>query len=71
MLLPVFLLFIICILLVCIKLEFTQKFMRAAFNKTAFDNSFEYAGVNCDDKSLHIDSDNMLVDDESKQREWS
>ena len=45
--------------------------MRAAFNKTAFDNSFEYAGVNCDDKSLHIDSDNMLVDDESEQREWS
>ena len=61
MLVPVFLLFIICVLLVCIKLELTQKFLRTAVNKTAFDNSFEYAGVNSDD------SDNMLVDVKSER----
>jgi hypothetical protein len=66
MLLPVFLLLVICVLLFIIKLELAQKLLVKVgiVNKEMFDNSFSYAGVGSDDKSLVGHSNNMLVDDE-------
>jgi len=68
MLLPVLLLLVICVLLFLLKVEFAQKFLvnMGVVNKEMFDNSFAYAGVGSDDKSLVGHSDNMLVDDEPK-----
>jgi len=64
LLLPVVMFLIIVTLLVCMKLEFTQTFLRDVINRDYFDNSFGYARVDADLSPDHDQSMLLAADEE-------